>query len=174
MSKDQGTHSVRITHAESSEQHIRRHRAEGCRPARCQRNVKTSSRKLHDRPTPLNCLRNVTCDEWLGNRDRRRRAEVRLFVAQVDIRNNRGWEACMGLQVSIASLLLSVVVAVPCMRKLTCLPPDKKTPAPHAVTTQAPPQAITTPSASMPEKTHHCTVHTRVAHKTASLAEHTS
>ena len=109
-----------------------------------------------------------------ANGDRPSRTEVRLFVAQVDIRNNRGWEACMGLQVSIASLLLSVVVAAPCMRKLTCLPPDKKTPAPHAATTQTPPQAIATSSAPKPEKTHSCTVHTRVAHKTASLAEHTS
>lgn len=80
----------------------------------------------------------------------------------------------MGLQVSIASLLLSVVVAVPCMRKLTCLPPDKKTPAPHAAATQAPPQATVTPSAPNAMKTGHCTVHTRVAHKTARLAEHTS
>ena len=79
----------------------------------------------------------------------------------------------MGLQASIASLLLSVVVAAPCMRKLTCLPPDKKTPAPHAATTQTP-QAIVTPSAPKPAGTHPCTVHTRVAHKTASLAEHTS
>lgn len=82
----------------------------------------------------------------------------------------------MGLQVSFASLLLSVVVAAPCMRKLTCLPPDPKRPAPHAVM-QVQPQANALPAAAAPAKppkARHRTVRTRVAHRTACLAEHTS
>lgn len=82
----------------------------------------------------------------------------------------------MGLQVSVASLLLSVVVAAPCMRKVTCLPPEKKPPTTH-VLPQPAPQAIASPAATAPVKplkTRHCTVRTQVARRTACLAEHTS
>jgi len=77
---------------------------------------------------------------------------------------------------SVASFLLSVVIAVPCMRKLSCLPPDQKLPAPQGIQQPAP-QAPPKPGAAAPEKTAktgHCTVHTSVrgsAH--VRTAEHT-
>ena len=72
---------------------------------------------------------------------------------------------------SMASLLLSVVVVAPCMRKVTCLPPEKKPTTPHAVV-QVAPQAAITPAAPKPAAAHPCSIHTRAAHTRPSTGEH--
>jgi hypothetical protein len=64
----------------------------------------------------------------------------------------------MGLRASAASLLLSVVVAAPCMRKNICMPFEPPMPAPARQQPQQPASPIK-PAAEVPAPRHPCTSH---------------
>jgi hypothetical protein len=66
----------------------------------------------------------------------------------------------MGLRASAASLLLSIVVAAPCMRKNFCVPPvdGPHMPGPTRQQPQQPASPIK-PAASTPKSGHPCTGH---------------
>lgn len=85
----------------------------------------------------------------------------------------------MGIQASIASLLLSIVVAAPCMRKNFCVPPvdGPRTPAPSRLQPQQPVSPMK-PAVATPKQGHPCTghpeMHAQAGRAAVTLAEHSS
>ena len=85
----------------------------------------------------------------------------------------------MGLRASAASLLLSVVVAAPCMRKNFCMPFEPPTPAPVRQQPQQPASPIK-PAVGAPAPEHPCKMrpdmHAKNGHAMhlTNLARHSS
>ena len=77
----------------------------------------------------------------------------------------------MGLRASIASLLLSIVVAAPCMRKNFCVPPvdGPHMPAPSRQQPQQPASPIK-PAVSTPKPGRPCTGHPQMHAETGRAA----
>jgi len=76
----------------------------------------------------------------------------------------------MSAQASLASLLLSIVVAAPCMRKNFCVPTDTTAPA-HAsapARQQQPPPSSVKPASGTPQPDHPCTHRAEMQAKSAS------
>jgi hypothetical protein len=71
----------------------------------------------------------------------------------------------MGTKASVASLLLSIVVAAPCIRKNICVPPGSPAPAPARQQSQAAPVK--------PAAGHPCTPHGDMRAKTSDPASPT-
>jgi hypothetical protein len=76
----------------------------------------------------------------------------------------------MGLRASAASLLLSVVVAAPCMRKNFCMPSEPPMPGPARQQPQQPVSPIK-PAVGVPAPGHPCTGHSNM-HAKAGHAVH--
>jgi hypothetical protein len=88
-----------------------------------------------------------------------------IYDSGLAIQNSQRAGGFMDGRVSVASLLLSIVVALPCTRKLICAPQDEKLsmPATAPRTVPAPAPVLAKPAAAASEKTKktgRCTIHT--------------
>jgi hypothetical protein len=90
-----------------------------------------------------------------------------IYDSGLAIQNSQRAGGFMDGRGSVASLLLSIVVALPCTRKLICAPQDEKlsmpATAPRRVPVPAPAPVLAKPAAAASEKTKktgRCTMHT--------------
>jgi|SwirhisoilCB2_FD_contig_21_30283293_length_366_multi_6_in_0_out_0_1 hypothetical protein len=79
----------------------------------------------------------------------------------------------MGARASVASLLLSIVIVVPCMRKNICVPTDQPvTPAAPARPQPQQPSTPVKPASTTPEHSKPCThradMHAKAGHEDAA------